>query len=230
MSEDDPAKTWTTVVPEFYYDLISRIPPGVFLILGVIFEILESHNKTISDYKDFNTAVVILFTVLLLAAGYSVGLFINTPTKYFAMIYTAKAWRRVINDEQPLFKELKKQEIFKEFNFDSPSAIKEPEARRLFRRVHDLLKLKDNQAKVILPKLTAESSLCNNTAFALVIYLVIHGINCGWDKVLAQWFAYLACVIFSFLLVLLGGSKYYRAIETHIVFLNRYMETIGKTI
>jgi hypothetical protein len=228
MSDNDPTKTWITIVPEFYYDLISRIPPGMFLILGVIFEILETHNKTISDYKDFNTAFVILFTILLLTAAYSVGLFINIPTKYLAMIYTAKAWRRVINDEKSLFKELKEQDIFKDFNFISPSTIKEHEARRLFRRVHDLLKLKDNQAKVILPKLTAESSLCSNTAFALIIYLIIHGINCGWDKVLTQWLAYLICLSLSFLLALLAGSKYYRAIETHIVFLTRYSKTIGK--
>ena len=36
--EENPIKSWTGSVPEFFYDLISRVPPGVFLVIAVLVE------------------------------------------------------------------------------------------------------------------------------------------------------------------------------------------------
>jgi hypothetical protein len=216
---DETTKAWTGIIPEFYYDLISRIPPGMFLTIAILSERFSRTGDKFSDYKAISSGIAALITILLIGSSYALGTFISAPAKFVAMLYTSRTWRRTIDAEQQLFSKLKSQKPFESFDFSSPSKIKEQEARRLYRTVHDYLKLKDTQAKVVLPKLTAESSLCNNSAIAFLLYLIIHAFNCGWDKAISEWYLYLIGVLFVSALFWMASAKYYRAIESHVVYL-----------
>jgi hypothetical protein len=219
MGNEEQIKSWIGIIPEFYYDIISRIPPGSFLVLGVVYELFARNGDKLSNYTNLSGGVSVLLTILLIIASYTVGLFLNVPTKYLSMMYTSGIWRRIIKQEQSLFLSLKKKKEFKSFDLSPSSKINDEDARRLYRTIHDVLKLKNPQAKLFLPKLMAESALCNNFSFALFIFLILHAINCEWQKAISEWYVYLIGALFCIILVWMASARLYRALETHIVFL-----------
>jgi hypothetical protein len=225
MGESEPTVTWTSVVPEFYYDLISKIPPGVFLFLGLLYEVhMRACGTSLMVYKDVNAGVVGLFTVLLIAGGYSLGIFISAPERYLAMRYTYRTMRQFVLSQQEIFKEAKKYPPFDSFDFSNPAGMSRDSLRSLYRTMHDFLKLTDPIAKATLPKMISESVLCNNSAIALGVYGLIHAAANSFVDVRAHWHLYVMGLIGCIVLWRFAWLKFQRAIETHVFYLKLYIK------
>jgi uncharacterized membrane protein YobD (UPF0266 family) len=85
--------------------------------------------------------------------------------------------------------------------------------RQIYRELHEFLKETDPQARLVLPKMNAESSLCSNLLVAFVIILPPLVMRHGWFSVSVIWsaLALAVCLYASF-------YRTRRSIERHFSF------------
>jgi len=214
MAEEDIAKSWTSIVPEFFFDLIARVPPGILLVLLVLLE-FGVLSQTNTD-KLFATTggFVIVLSILLFGAGYSVGIFLSVPGIYIGKLYFKNVWDHFTHTEEAIL-----QEISRKLKLNMKFANGKPQTRsdwwRFHRVTHDYLKHKDKDARVMLPKMSAEASLCNNTAAALTVYPIIRLFHCGFHGQLSLlWFVVIVAIF-----VCMAQIRYRRMIDSQISYL-----------
>jgi hypothetical protein len=172
---DEKSESWAYLIPEFYFDLISRVPPGVLIIVAVAYAVMPSafafHQP--SKTTEFEGPTVTLL-LLLIGAGYACGILLTylgslIYDTYFRRIYSEVAnlypeslrrwlWKKIWADEKPFIS-----------NWESLSA---GDLRLLYRRSHDYIKDRFPYAARLLPKLSAEGKLCDNVAAALLVITI----------------------------------------------------------
>ena len=80
-SKNEPI-TWASLIPEFYYDLISRIPPGIILVIGIAYTLNNDIVNELKPKVDGGQLIewpYLFIFILLLVAGYVSGLILLTP-------------------------------------------------------------------------------------------------------------------------------------------------------
>jgi len=177
---------WPSVIPEIYYDLIARVPAGTLLFLVIASGGQPSLGKLISATSVGSAAV---FLTLVLLAGYSSGILITRLGSLFHRTYRYRIWRRVLGGERGY------AGLITTFNNQFPTLnlptddggrvavamLQAEDVDRLDRVMHDYLKAKDPQAKVLLPKMRAEAALCDHLFVALIGSVVVVSCALLWS-------------------------------------------------
>lgn len=199
------SKDWAALIPEFYYDLISRIPAGVILlsVVGLSTLTQEEINKLKAWLfgGHLNDFPFILIFIVLLCAGY----IISIPLTMFGAIVRASYSRVVWNSITTTYS-VELHELEKRYRSKADES-------RFFRLIHDELKQNNLQARVLLPKMSAEVSLCDNmTAAFLLASLFIMMFTMTFPKAI---YFLLFFASFSFI----GGCyRFHRLMARHISF------------
>lgn len=174
--------TWVSLIPEVYFDVISRIPPGVLLVIGLIYAVRPTlwHDLTPGQTTSGNPLqppYTLLF-IFLIGAGYAAGIMLSVCGALLSRLYfrrhfvaAANAFSKEVRDwtwkltseapEAPDWLKLSKEEL-------------QEKCGVLYRRQHDHLKAGSRQAMALLPKMDAEAKLCGNTSaacFSLAVLL-----------------------------------------------------------
>ncbi|MBI3089294.1 MAG: hypothetical protein HYY96_01390 [Candidatus Tectomicrobia bacterium] len=184
------------LVPEIFYDLICRVPPGTALALFVMW-MLDMFKMggvfSVDKFIAIKFAPLVILFSLLIGLGYVIGI-ILTPigdllhriywifncSKYSSLPDKTKTW---VNNT---FKELNIPYIFpivrtaqerrtnqeRRAHQEKPTA-QETHYRRIDGYLHDFLKTENPQAKQVLAKMRAEAALCHNLAAALIIMILV---------------------------------------------------------
>ena len=95
------------------------------------------------------------------------------------MIYRKYRWNQSADKEIKLLKNFFSVHIVEKINLFTEGGelnkqLKDSEILRVYREIADYLKSNNAQAKKLLPKLSAETALCNNFTAALLILFIIH--------------------------------------------------------
>lgn len=176
MSKEDLPTKFAQLIPEIYYDLIARIPAGIFFVLAIIGcgglflpgEIFDFRNLSGLDL-----APTIILIILLFGAGYLVGI-VTTFLGEFLLPFRSHNWKKICPDHNKevgyFFGHIKESIDLptKEGNLDY-SQFKKSHYDKLDRRMHDFLKKIDIEGKTILPKTLAEVVLCNNLFWSFLL-------------------------------------------------------------
>jgi hypothetical protein len=157
MEPEEAGKTWS-IIPEFFFDLISRIPAGIFLIL-LTTKFVVPDQANFSDIDLSKLFLLILF-------GYSVGIMLSAPAKLLAKFYFKSVWKKYLEREKATLTKFLVVHPLENINSDSLTNLDNKQIQFIYRETHDYTKNNNEQAKVMLPKLSAESSVANNFAAA----------------------------------------------------------------
>jgi hypothetical protein len=183
MADLDAASNWAAMIPEVYYDLIARLPAGSFLAV-CLYLVLTGKNLGSIHVADLQWADSILLVLLLLFAGYSLGLLIGPLGNCVYEWWFPGFWRRSMHSHKHVLsnEKIKKQlDCLKNLPEEALSADKlDPKPKQcrkkygqMYRQMNDYLKVKCHPAGAILPKMQAEADLCSNFAVAGAIALVL---------------------------------------------------------
>jgi len=164
MGEEPDLGKLPSLIPEIYYDLIARVPAGAVLFLAIVL-IGGQYSPDQLKSENFGSATVIL--VLLLLFSYALGILITPLASAFHRRYREAVWRQALCEHNycSLVQLLEAR-----FHLGLPkdqsgqvqlNSFQRKHYDRLDRLMHDYLKGADPQAKVILPKMRAEASLCD---------------------------------------------------------------------
>jgi hypothetical protein len=219
--EEKQAGTAAALIPEFYYDLICRVPPGTLLAAMLWWELAgaparQGIVKLLQEGKVDWIPFTLLF-VALVGVGYSLGILISPLGRWVRGLYEKKVWVQVRNEFPALFDAI--WDTYKD-SFSSTAGERggsgqetrstverqESKAGKLYRLMDDDLKAGHPQARVLLPKLNAEAALCENLAATAVawcgIVIVANWGNVAWLRILwtlvfAAVFAWAGCHMYS---------------------------------
>jgi hypothetical protein len=171
MADEPEIGKWPSLIPEIYYDLISRVPPGVLLFLALL---VAGSRLSLGQIQSVSFGAATILLLLLVLAGYTLGILMTPLADIFHRTYKRSVWRETISKQDfgPLV-----QLIDSNFNLCLPKNEKnELDVDKIERRhydlldrvMHDYLKGIDPQAKLILPKMRAEARLCDHLFVALL--------------------------------------------------------------
>ncbi len=182
------ASTAAALIPEFYYDLICRVLPGI--LLAVLFwwqplgaPIPEWIVKLAKEEKIGAIPFTLLF-VALVGVGYVLGILISPCGSWLRSLYQEQAWTRVRNDFPSIYDRI--VSTYKECLAGSSGECgasapktgltgepRQPKARNLSALLDADLKARNAQAQVLLPKLNAEAALCENLVVPVLAWGII---------------------------------------------------------
>jgi hypothetical protein len=199
------SKDWAAIIPEFYFDIISRIPAGTVLLLIIVItslsqaQMLELKTWLLSG-KIEGFPFTIVF-VLFFCLGYVMSI---PLTMFGALVHIL--YNRIILH-------LIKKSYPKEVQALEAKYEAEINKSKFYRLIHDELKQRNRHAMVLLPKMSAEASLCDNLTAALILgVLFVTAFTCVSPRVTH----FLLCIaVFSFIS---GGYRFYRLMIRHVSF------------
>ncbi len=156
---------WFKLIPEFHYDLISRIPPGTFLLLVIMWMVRPILNIFCEFWELDGIAFGSAF-LLLLGGGYVVGVILTPLGNFVSLTYTRLIWKAaILSCKEPI------NWFCGMYQISYPKTFAN---YRLFEhRVHDYLKTNNEQAMNVLSKMHAEAFLCNNFLPVLILIPII---------------------------------------------------------
>jgi hypothetical protein len=178
--DEEQVTKWANLVPEVYYDLIARVPPGTFVILALA----KLYHTSFQDvFAQPNTGAAVLFTILLLGSGYSVGVLLGPLGEFIVhRLGWLALWKSVSNNYAKITGQAKARfyadyapfpstpvPIWKLIQRSRARRLSTEQCQRMYRHIHEYLKGVDAQARVVLPKMQAEAGLCSNLAAGLII-------------------------------------------------------------
>lgn len=165
MEEKDLSKSLETI-PEFFFDIIARIPSGMLFSVLIYTVIYNQNLKEIWTNISFGNLLVVLLI------SYTVGILLSAPAKFMAKIYFKRVWKRIVKREKNVIDKFLLIHPLENIsgNLDELDSTK---YLYLYRETHDYSKNYNPIAKVMLPKLSAESSLANNLATAIILFLLL---------------------------------------------------------
>jgi hypothetical protein len=218
-----------TVIPEFYYDLLARILPGLISLLAVLVA-AGVINPTIALERMFTLtmASVIALYIALAACGYVVGIVLTYFQRGIRWLYIPRVWRQLLATEncKHLIKsrasELKipVSVISPALDSDASKKAVRNAVTLLYGPLHDLLKERHPQARLVLDKMNGEAGLCES----LVVGLLLTSLVLCWRvfaeglwRSLEMWLiiGLLLAVIFLFLV---AQYRYKHMIERHFCY------------
>ncbi|MBX2976281.1 MAG: hypothetical protein KF721_09110 [Ignavibacteriaceae bacterium] len=230
MDENTISKNWG-IIPEFFYDLISRIPPGILLFTMLLFEFnifsLAYINESLKI--EVGSAFIIFFTFL--TCGYVLGSLLSIVGSFITKkFYTPTLLRNVIKEDTELVKSFISLRKITNINLDNIDSFTDNEFYKIYRESHDYIKLKDERIKTLLPKLSAEASLHTNLVASLFMLLTIHLINriCYSSFPFLHWSIYVWGIITIIFLIWIGKLQYKKLLRFQFSFL-RYVVNNSST-
>jgi hypothetical protein len=182
LSEDNPTKSFSGAIPEFFYDLIARIPAGILFIVLVLGNLGLLKFCDLGKLSSASAGYVTALLMLLIGAGYWVGIILHVFTALLGRCFNEWTWRldsgqRTIIDSALIMAPFDKLGIarldycraqgktsFKKCYGTDPNA--------LYFVAHYFLKFNNRLAETSLPKKAAEVSLCFNTFHAIVFWII----------------------------------------------------------
>jgi len=214
MAEGDSIQKGVGAVPEFYYDLISRVVPGgLFILVGALTfgtqPQFEAFAKAAHELQGLGFATV--FLVVFAAGGYFAGMLLTPLGWVLALPTRTPVWYASRKKYADLIGYLRS--ILGEST--SATSIGYWEYDRLDRQMHDILKDRNSQAKIFLPKLRAEAGLCHNAAGAVLLWLALEfGFTCTISSAIGP-----ASIIFG-LSIFAAFFREYRLMRRQFVYLD----------
>jgi hypothetical protein len=219
------------ILPEFYYDLISRILPGALLIGGVIFFSGKIDSaRALKLVLSLTSTAAFVILVVCGTAAYVLGILLSVFHRGIRWLYIPGVWRPLLVRYAGLIKERQQELGLSHSDELFPDAVG-PAAKRsllargksrrianaavrslvqpLYSPLHDFLKTRDPQARLVLPKMSAETSLCDNLVVISLIISVIplYRLMKAWPvaapvsqsseirTLLALWFISILCFV-----------------------------------
>jgi len=179
------------LLPEFYYDLISRIVPGAVTVIGLLaaFDLLSLRSVLDKLFTMSGPALVAL-TLLTGTAGYIVGIWLTLFQFKVRKRYIPGVWRALLLKQQHASLIVARQSDLRlskyEDRLESQSLSKATDeevevlGRSIYGPLHDLLKGHNPQARFVLPKMNGESGMCDNLAIGFVAILVGRVFRLAW--------------------------------------------------
>jgi len=197
--------SWTSLLPEFYYDLISRIPSGIIFIIGIAYTL---NNKIFTDLmpqvkdKQLIEPPYLIIFILLLVAGYISGLVFLTT---FGDCLGKGFYRSQYRDNLEKYSPEKSKWILKKADMSQKSVgkLNNKEIDKVFQIHHDYTKKIYPYASSRLSKSQAEAKLCINTsaAFILLSILTVLKVICLIWKELFKEIIILAILAITFFVI-----------------------------
>jgi len=176
---DEPSGTWNQLVPELYYDLIGRIPAGVIFWLLVGAWLAPTFTTVPLSIEHFPFGVAF---VILLLLSYVIGIVIVPIRLLVHNCYRRWAWKKLCAGYAAELSCLTDRFRSDVRVSDAPPdfvnmSMSETDAFQAF--LHEDLKHNNAQARVLLPKMSAEVRLCDN--------LFTVGVGVGLAHLLTTW-------------------------------------------
>ncbi len=182
---DDTAQSWSNLVPEVFYDIISRIPAGAILIMTILslslnMPLTDPDKGALKIFSALLWAPATIFLILLLVASYAVGLMLTA----FGHIHYIIFWRKKLWREASGYYKIEAIAPWKEKLEKLASNQCDGDCIDIIDRdIHFWLKSRNPDAKRILPKMRAEAGLAHNglaaCTLAIVFSLVVWKIQGG---------------------------------------------------
>ena len=168
-----------TILPEFYYDLLSRILPGSVSLLAVLVAAdVVKPAITLERMLTLTTAPVAALCLALGTCGYIIGMVLTYTQRGIRWLYIPGVWRPLLEAYKPLIVNRESELGPTDFRTDielalaggpsSNNAVRKL-VPRLYGPLHDLLKERHPQARFVLPKMNGEAGLCDNLAVGLLL-------------------------------------------------------------
>lgn len=154
--------TLAGLVPELYFDLISRVPAGVILLA-----FLATDPDLVTPpiaLRDLNFAKIVVFAFL----GYAAGLVLN-GIGGIALVWTRRwMWRTTLRRDPCARSDI--EWFARRQNPDVASSARWTmrETDAYARHLHDYLRVCHRDFRALLPKLAAETALCANLMVAFL--------------------------------------------------------------
>ncbi len=186
MSTSSEASGWVSIVPEIYFDLISRVPPGTLLALGIGWSVGAFNQEGVfARLPSLNAGWpgLITFLALFLPAGYVLGLLMTGLAKLHQDRYLTKVWRQ----EEVLYGDLIARFRTKVLSLgaldleklerlypgeDGERIVHSTYFQSLHRHIHDYVKYSMPEASALLPKMSGEANLCDNVVVACCLIVI----------------------------------------------------------
>ncbi len=155
-----------SIIPEFCFDLISRIPVGGLSLIVIFYELgWFSKGQLFSPSYLFGLSpgvLTIIFTVFL-GASYTIGIIIQTLGDIFLYIYQKNIWEQH-NDYL--------EQLITQLEYRMPITVLKNDYKAINALITDYLRNYNPHSGLVAIKLSAENSLCNNLTATLTIYFL----------------------------------------------------------
>lgn len=199
------SKDWAAIIPEFYYDLISRIPAGTILLSIIGISVLSQAQmlelKTWLFSGNIEGFPFVLIFIIFFCASYVISIPLTMFGAIVRILYSRAVWN-LIKKTYPM----EVQKLEKRYKSKANES-------RFYRLIHDDLKQSNRHALVLLPKMSAEVSLCDNMTAALLLASLFIAVFSLASPRIIFFLLYLAAFFF-----ISGGYRFHRLMARHISF------------
>lgn len=199
MPDAEQVGKWASLVPEIYYDLIARVPPGSLVVATLFVWLHPDPHSALIGLRELGWAPVTVLSVIAVGAAYACGELVGPWGDWVSSLYRFRIFRQVSAGHLPLMTFFRQR-----FGEDVPDQepdikkLSDSEVQRIYQQMHDFLKAANEQAKVLLPKSQAEAALCANLCGFVILFLLFSG---AWS--VSHWFFETGAPPVSWRLVLL---------------------------
>ncbi|MFN8092436.1 MAG: hypothetical protein U0599_09495 [Vicinamibacteria bacterium] len=175
-----------TLLPEFYYDLMARILPGVVFAATLLFLLGAFEVKAAIERVAQTAWAPIVFLVTGVGTcGYIIGILLTPLQARVRSGYIPEVWQPILASNRAVICEKQAQLGLRDFAAELDNAIRgsvwRPAdraalarvARQLYSPLHDLLKARLPQAQLVLPKMNGETGLCDNICAGLTVLSLV---------------------------------------------------------
>lgn len=199
------SKDWAAIIPEFYYDLISRIPAGMVLLSVIGISVLSQDQMSVLKAWLFAGKIegfpfTIIF-IIFFCTGYVVSIPLTMLGACVRKLYGHFIWALIKKAYAAEVQGLERQ-------YESKA-----DESRFYCLIHDDLKQNNPHALLLLPKMSAEVSLCDNLTAAFVLAVLFVSI---FSSVSIKFPAYFLCIA-TFCFVS-AGYRFHQLMARHISF------------
>ena len=175
--EPGQASGWTSFIPEFFFDVISRIPPGMFLAAFLVLRwspFLRNADLPLPAFEPGDFPYTVVFLVLI-AFGHSLGIFITPLGDIVRRSYLKRTWLSLRSGREALYLDVYRRWGNGADSGDSPvwQMLPTPVYARIYRYMHDWTKAAHPKADLLLAKMSAESAVCENSVGALLLAILV---------------------------------------------------------
>lgn len=207
----------TTLIPELYYDIISRVTVGIIFEIGLFYLITEYQNiKPNKDWTFVFSPLLILLLVILFS--YIIGLLIATisqtyqnflrigfnPTVDFVSINLKLGLKKkiillvefilgfpfsLLLIKEYRFKRFKRAYIVK-LKALMDQSFPKIEGHQRYRLCRDYVRFIDKEMGSVLMKMQAESNMCRNLAIAILLLMIYSMIFGSQNEIIVEWFGF----------------------------------------
>jgi len=212
MVAEDGVTGLAALVPEVYFDLISRVPPGLLVLVIFLSQVAVGiDDQRLLASVTANWAVAAGLLSLALGASYVIGLLLTPIGAYVSRPISHFAHKRCF----------KRHGVFIESfcSKEQIGSIKDGKIRfwDFYKFARGYLNAEQSHTRNILSKMHAEYALCNNMIAAILVTLIGLMLTRWLNLIVAE-----SSLVRVFLLPLLAISsiaawhRYNRALDRHI--------------